>query len=298
MPTDRRCFLKGIGASAIVATGLSGVVSAERDISKNSGDRDGPSVEELGLESKIESLLKKKELDKIGKVLQKHDIENNYRVQDVRFTTSPSNNEVRARTVPSRRPSIGPNDYFESSKFAGGVYRWSDGKYAAVTAADLGEATLGSNYDLDGAEPRDVAAVAWEGDIFGPTDHTSVHTELKFPDGNTKDMSPKYKNKPNDPTVGSHANAYILTFKDNKWSWNWDDPMKPKSAYGFFQCVLRKQSEYKGRIVPKYLHTWSLLNIADFNFLENIMIAPGSVGVSIDLPTGADSYSLGEPYHR
>ena len=294
--TDRRNYLRSVGVSAIATAGLSGIAAAGG--LENRPAEEGSSVKELGLDQKVESFLENRKLKELERVFERNDVETNYRAQEVRFTIQGAGRKIQTTEVSGDNPRIGPQDYFESSTFAGGVYNYHGDKYAAVTAADLSDAALGRNADGSGPSPRDVASVGWEGDIFGATGETMVTTELDFPDGSTKDMSPKYKNKPNDPTVGPHPNAYVLGLKDDKKSFSRTKKMAPKSAYAGFQCKLRKQSQDTGQIVPKYMHTWSFLNIAKFNILESLTIAPKGVGINLDLPHGADSYSLGRPYNR
>ncbi|MFB6188959.1 MAG: hypothetical protein ABEI57_03670 [Halapricum sp.] len=276
----RRCIIKGIGSIGVASSLGSNVIG------EVSADNRNNSAKSAGVSRRIDELLKKGEFKKASNILNKNNVVHSY----VRKKVQREPDSVSGA-------SVGTQSFFgkSESSFYGGVYKWTDEEFKAVVAVNL---NLGNSW-ADGPAPRDVGVIAWEGDVFGPIKVDEIRTELQYVNSETKDMDPKFVNKPNDPLKGSYENAYILSFKDNKNKNSWSGRMYPTGGYVYFDCILRKQKAgTKGNIVCKYGHTWSILNIAQYNILESVSISGGPVGVSIDVPTGADRWALGESFSR
>jgi len=277
---ERRSVIKGIGSIGVVSSLGSNVVG------EVSADSETNSVKGVGITKRVNRLLKAREFEKLSEVLNDYGIE-----------YSQVSKKVQSESDTASDSNVGTQSFFgkSESSFHGGVYKWGEEEFKAVVAVNL---DLGNAW-LDLPAPRDVGVIAWEGDIFGPIKVDEIRTELQYENSETKDMDPRFVNKPNDPLNGSYENAYIMSFKDNKNKDAWLGRMAPTGGYVYFDCILRKQrSGTKGNIVCKYGHTWSILNIAEYNILENISISGGPVGVSIDVPTGADQWALGGSFTR
>lgn len=94
--------------------------------------------------------------------------------------------------------------------------------------------------------------------------------------------------------IGDYRNAIALKAMD--WTPLGTDNGRqiPDEFAGFLQIKLRRQNypdRSPGRVEMLYEHTWSLLDHAQFSNLLDAISISFKGAVSVDIPTGSDSWS-------
>ena len=152
------------------------------------------------------------------------------------------------------------------------------------------------NNDLDGASPADAAIIAWEDDQFGHVDgSTDNYSKLHFGEDKQETRS-GYLDIDSEPVIEDPPNAIAGKIHDYKdlpwWDHSGESTLRAHGATGAISIELRKQGDTAGRIATKYAHTWSVVDTAQLNLAESVSIGRGPVSISVDIPTGADSWDI------
>lgn len=141
---------------------------------------------------------------------------------------------------------------------------------------------------VDGASPKDAAVIAWEDSQWGLESLSSVsHAAYGTAgDGTRLDVS---NSLAGGGLIGERQNAIGLKIQDMDLG----HPSGVEKMNGYLQLKTRKQNfpnRADGRVECLYKHTWSVLDNAHFNFLENVSINKGPLSVKLD--TFSDSWDF------
>lgn len=198
-----------------------------------------------------------------------------------------------------------PQDWFEYSNDAVSTFVWPkiDGpsNHFEVSMYWILDASGDDDIiDLDRPVPADPVVIAWEEDIFGHVEgSTSSICELWYAEKKKKDPREKRKGKMDiisQPVIDDPGNAIVGKVKDGDrlywWEYGGDTTLDPIRATGNLSLTLRKQTDSKGKIATRYEHTWSIAGAATWNIVESLSISGKTLGISIDLPSGADSWDI------
>lgn len=271
---NRREFLT---RSGIALSGLASVGSATAESNPKSGVR-----------KLIPKLLRQGKVDKAEKLAARHGVDY-YRNR----VTVGTGDDVSSDDA-LQNPNPGYIDFFHSSA--------SEDREDWFTL-NWRLHKDGSNL-VDGSSPRDVPVIAWEDSQWGLTSLDDVYYGAQvFIDQNDDGdyLDSEYDEKPDTPAelvggglIGDYNNAIAVKAMDWSPLETYNGRQIPDEFGGFLQLKLRRQNypdRSKGRVEMLYEHTWSLLDHAQFSNLLDALSITFKGAVSVDIPTGSDSWS-------
>lgn len=277
MKITKRKLIKGMGSAGLTGAFVAGSASA-------SGQQ---SAEQAGIQSALDELLENGKIEQARRLLSVHDVEGG----------------ITEKTPPvpgsSDSDSVGTQDYFEKSNSSISFsHVWWDtetvdgatwDRYKLRLYWDLNDEQI----DIDLQPPVDVAVTAWEQDVFGFVNGSlSYWVRPTYDEGDHTGKESNLGEVVSKPPLGEEDNAVVLQIDDSvKDDGFWDNGKGMSKLNGELEHLVRKQANAKGNLGAQYTHTWSPLGIAMVNVLEYVTVTITG-GISVDVPTGADSWDL------
>lgn len=240
-----------------------------------------------GIRKQIAKLVREGELQKARKLAKKHEVEYHHNRVKVGNPDSISTQDAL------QQPNPGYVDMVHSSASEDRqdwfTLRWK--LYKDNTNV------------VDGSSPRDVPVIAWEDSQWGLTslDDVTYAAEAYIDqngDGDYRDST--YDEHPDVPIemaggglIGDYKNGIGLKAMDWTPLETYNGRQIPDEFGGFLQLKLRRQNypdRSPGRVELLYKHTWSIGDHAQFSNLLDALSITYKGAISVDIPTGSDSW--------
>lgn len=281
--------------------GCAGIVSGGSIVGTASGDSGGLGAREnLADRDPVVSHLQQGNYENAKKLLDEGD--NAYSISAVRMGDETTSSGDKGCINPSISSGV-MYDWFDRS--ASEIYLTvfdspeleSDERYVYLSWS----AKVVNNPNPDKPAPPDVAGIAWEDSQFGYVNGSMGHNGWNFygPTGTFDDYEAKTDREApisvvSEPIIDDPLNAAVIKIRDgevlNWWEHSGWESWHTVMTSGDLWLTLRKQDNSEGHISGKYEHTWGAFDAGNWNIFESISLSKGAVGISIDLPSGTDSW--------